>query len=309
MKKFYRFIFLLLIGLIFLIGCNQSLKTSDVKLGLASVQSGKVTADENEVEFDTIVAGLALVDDKVVYLSIDFSEQFAKIENGEIVTTTLLTKKQRADDYGLKPVSDQSGLGKEWYQQIGDLEKALIGKNYDQVKEYFAGQEILSVATINVDDIEMAVNKAFLNLVEVKAVSKLGLGYHVTLSSRDNTASSLLDYVLLAVDSDDKVVEILIDSAEEKADYQDGWKPVNINKTKAELKADYGMVTASSINSEWYQQNIALMDYLKGMKVSDILALNDFASEIEDLQSSATFGISNVKASIKHAYDNLVDIK
>lgn len=269
-----------------------------------------MTKDVNEIEFDTIVAGVALVDDKVTYVSIDYSEQFADAKDGKVSATAIATKKQRGADYGLKGASETTGLGKEWFEQIAGVEEGLIGKTLAEVKEYFAGEEILSAATIGLTEIELTVLKAFDNLTEVKDVSKVGLGYQVSMTVNQGKVASVLEYAMLAVDSDEKIIKALLDTSEEKAEYiNDAWTAENVNQTKGELKEAYGMLVLSEIDKEWFEQTDSLMDYLQGKTFQEVLDLNDNASEDEDLKTSVTYTIGGTKAAIAHAKENLKSVK
>ena len=83
----------------------------------------------------------------------------------------------------------------------------------------------------------------------------------------------------------------------------------NINKTKTELGKDYGMIVASGINKEWFEQVEFLEDYLVGKTLEQVNSINDFAGEDEDLKTSVTFNISELKAAINNAKENIVKVK
>lgn len=291
-----------------LAGCSSS-KAGSHKMGVASHQVVAETAnDDNAVVFDTVVAGVLLGDDKVVYVSIDQSEQFATVENDTVVSEVLPTKKVRGNDYGLLGASQQTGLGKEWMDQIAGIEADLIGKTLAEVKDYFAGEDVTSSATIGVDDIAATVVKAIENAVEVSNVDKVALGYipSVAVKGEGLKPESVLEYAMLAVDADNKIVKVLLDTAQELAEYDGTWTLVNVNKTKGELKEDYNMKGASPIDKEWYQQNDALMAHLEGLSVDEALAVS---TSDDDLNTSVTMTIDGVLAAIKNASENLVSVK
>ena len=80
--------------------------------GTASTDSDKVTS--------TIVAAVFDKDGKIVKISID------EVESRPGASGEIVSKKEMKDNYGMKAAS---GIGKEWYQQVNDLEKWLEGKD------------------------------------------------------------------------------------------------------------------------------------------------------------------------------------
>lgn len=316
MKKRFRVILSLLAVMALLVACGDSSNSNGnttVKLGVASTQmvAESLPEDDDKVEFNTVVVGVALQDDKVAYISIDQSEQIAEGDGKVVTIDAMQTKKEKGADYGLLPVSEKTGLGKEWMDQIAGVEENLIGKTIDEVKAYFAGEEILTSATIDLDEIEATVIKAMDSVVEVSNVSKVGLGYKVAVEVKEDGTrpESNLTYAMVAFDSDDKVIEALLDSSQEKAKYTDAtWDTTAIGKTKGELKEDYGMIVASPIEKEWFQQADAFMEYVKGKTVSDIMAVTD-PSQDDDLKTSVTMSIDDLQVAIEQASKNAKDLK
>lgn len=307
MKKQFKLIllFFMIIGLS--VGCDNKDVTNakDGKLGVASSQRVSKTAKENEIEFETVVVGVAIIEDKIAYIDIDVSQQFAAIKDDEIVMEVLATKKQQGYDYGLLEASKQTGLSKEWADQIADVEYGLISKTISEAKAYFVGDEILSAASIDLSTIEKTTIKALKSAVAIENISNVGLGYHVSLIEKANTVYSTLDYAMVATNYQGKIIKVLLDSAEEKAKYEkDNWELINVNQSKMEQKADYGMLAQSEINLEWYQQNQNLMEYLEGMDILEIATI----SEDEELKSSVTFNINPLNLALAHAKENLKDL-
>lgn len=307
MKKLMKSVLAITLTLTLLVACGGS-KGSTIKMGVASTQSVAETRDEDDdsVEFTVVVVGVALKDDKVAYIEIDESQQFAEGDGEKVSASALPTKKQRGDDYNMRPASP---IGKEWDEQIIATEEDLIGKTLAEVEEYFAGEEILSSNTMYVDHIAATVVKAINSATEVKGVSKVGLGYHVTTQAgRDELSpETTLEYAMVAVDADGKIIEAKLDNAQEKAKYEAGeWTLVNVGQTKGELKEAYNMLPASPIGKEWYEQNDAMMEALKGLTFEEALGLK--ASEA-DLESSVTMIIDGIQASLAHAQENLQEIK
>ncbi len=293
-----------------LVACGGGSKTdATVKMGVASTQYVAETRSEDDdaVEFTIVVVGVALKDDKVAYISIDESQQFANGDGAVATAAPELTKKQKGDDYDMRKASP---IQKEWDEQIAFIEESLIGKTLDEVKAYFAGEEILTGATIIVTDIEATIVKAIEKATEVKNVAKVGLGYRVSVEVKGDGAKpeSVLEYAMVAFDADSKIVEAQLDNAQEKAEYDGTWTLVNLGKTKGELKEAYNMIIASPIEKEWFEQNDAFMEYVVGKTVEEVLSVGD-PTQDDDLKTSVTMHIDGIQASIKHAADNAKEIK
>lgn len=312
MKRIVKSLLASLLVLSLLVACGGgSGSGAKIKLGVASTQH-VAEHDRQDIEFTTVVVGVALKEDKVAYIRIDESQQFSNEKDGSLVIESLPTKKQRGSDYAMLEASKAAGLGKEWDDQIKALEEALVGKTLEEVKEYFAGEEVLTAATIILTGIEQTVVKAIEAAVEVDGVAKVGLGYDVQTSvNQDGDESqSVLDYAMVAVDADNKVVKVLLDNAQEKAKLENGTiNFVNIGQTKGELKDKYNMIVASPIKKEWNEQNDALMDHFKGLTLDEILAFDADASAEDDLKATVTMIISGSQNAVKNAFDDLGEIK
>ncbi len=314
MKKMLKSVLASLLVLSLLVACGGG-KTSGatIKLGVASTQHVAEHDGDHDIEFTTVVVGVALKDDKVSYIRIDESQQFSDEKDGILTIEALPTKKQRGADYGMKDISALAyELGMEWDEQIKALEEALVGKTLDEVKAYFGGEEVLSAATIILTGIEATVIKAIESAVEVEGVAKVGLGYNVATTVKNDglDAESVLDYAMVAVDADGKIVKVLLDNAQEKAKLVDGKIDFSgIGQTKGELKDKYNMIVASPIGKEWNEQNDALMDHFAGKTLEEILAYDADASVEDDLKTTVTMVIAGSQAAIKNAFDDLGEIK
>ncbi len=299
MKKLGKFVVASLLAMSLLVACggNGSSADAKVKVGVGSTQVVNVD-DNGEAKFNTVVVGIALSDDKVSYVSIDESEQKAKLEGEEAVINQVDTKKNLGADYGM---AEQTG-GAEWFEQIKALEEALIGKTKEEVTAYFAGEEVKSAATIYVGQFEETVLKAIDNAVEVEGVAKVGLGLELSAEGVEST----VDYALLAVDADGKIVKALLDNAQEKVEVVDGALVAkSIGKTKGELKEEYGMANFPQGNGiEWFEQNNAIMDFLVGKTVADFTGASN-----EDVDTTVTMSIDSAQAAVKNAEANLTELK
>lgn len=309
MKKLSKVLFASLLALSLLVACGGGGNASGgkVKLGVASTQ--KVDVKDEKAAFDTVVVGVALVEDKVAYIAIDQSQQEAELKDGKAVIEAAKTKKEKGADYGMLDASKDAGLGKEWDEQIAALEEALVGKTKDEITTYMGSEDVKTAATIHLGDIQETVLKAIDSAVEVEGVAKVGLGYSVAVDSKGEglKPESVLEYAMVAVDADGKIVKALLDNAQEKAEVEGGALVAkNIGKTKGELKDAYGMKGASPIEKEWNEQNDALMEALVGKTLAEAYELK--AGE-GDIESSVTIHIDGVQAALKNAEAALKDVK
>ena len=159
MKKMSKVLFASLLALSLLVACGGGAKGGSVKLGVASTQKVGINEKDGGADFDTVVVGIALQDDKVSYISIDHSQQKAELKDGKAVIEAQKTKKEKGAEYGMLEASKAAGLGKEWNEQIEALEEALVGKTKDEIATYMSGEDVKTAATIQLGDIEATVLK------------------------------------------------------------------------------------------------------------------------------------------------------
>lgn len=174
MKK----IIALTLAAVLLAGCGAA----TVKTGLGHVISIGKSADATAEK-----AGLAQVDTVMAAVTFDSAGKIlgVKIDNAQVkvnfdatgkVTTDKAvapqTKVELGDNYGMKKASK---IGKEWYEQIADLEKWMVGKTVDQVKAMKTKKvddahpnvpdetDLSSKVTVSVQDYQAAVAEALAN--------------------------------------------------------------------------------------------------------------------------------------------------
>jgi len=253
------------------------------------------------------------------------------------LTAKYPTKVERGDDYGMAKVSS---IKKEWYQQIAEFEKWMIGKTVDQIKALKVKQrdashpavpdvpELTSLVTITVQDYIAAVEEAYKNAVEVqKGVAKLGLGHVVSIEKSKGYAApedketlpvAQVDAVIAATafDKDGKVIRTLIDTAQTKVQYSKDGKVTSDKtvpgKTKKELGDAYGMGNASTIKKEWYQQVAELekwmagktVDQIKAMKTKQRDAAHPAVPDVPELTSLVTITVQDYIAAVEESYKN-----
>lgn len=353
MKKLFLSSLILTLAVTMLTGCGSSSKSSSIsKIGLGHVTSIAkstdlgVDKDGKEVlpagQVDTVMVAAAFdKDGKVVKVTIDNAQ--AKVAYNKDLTLKTDTKAEQktkvelGDAYGL---AKSSQIKKEWYQQVAELEKWMIGKTVEEIKAMKVTKrddahpavpdvaELKSSVTITVQDYIAALEEAYKTSVEVKGDAvKLGLGNSVSLASskalgvkdgKEVLPTAQVDTVMTATafDKDGKVVATIIDNAQTKVNYsKDGKVTSDKNvapKTKVELGDAYGMIKNSTIKKEWFQQIAELqkwmvgktVDQIKGMKVVKKDDAHPAVPDEADLKSSVTISVQDYIGAVSEASSN-----
>lgn len=126
----------------------------------------------------------------------------------------------------------------------------------------------------------------------------------------EGTAQSDSVIVAVTVDSDGKVVKAVIDTAQTAIKFDAEGKVTSdlttSYKSKQELKEEYGMLKASTIEKEWYEQANALADYVVGKTAEEIKAIPTDAGvpTDADLVASVTVKIDGYKEALAQAIAN-----
>lgn len=164
---------------------------------------------------------------------------------------------------------------------------------------------------------------------EAGSIVKLGLGSITKVGKSkafeaDMGGVGQADVTVAAVgfDADGKVASIYIDHAQTKVEFEaDGTLKTDIAtafESKQELKEDYGMKKASSIEKEWYEQIEALAAFFQGKTVEEIKAMKTKAGADDahpavpdeaDLVASVTITVQDYIAVVEEAWNNAVDVE
>ncbi len=159
-------------------GCGAA----TVKTGIGVVTSIAKSADVTEekaglAQVDTIMAAVTIdADGKVLGCSIDSAQTKINFDNAGMLTVAdktaeVPTKKDLGSEYGMKKAS---GLGRDWHEEIADLEKWMVGKTADQISNMKVKEiegkkgipdeaDLTSKVTISVSDYQKAVVEAIKN--------------------------------------------------------------------------------------------------------------------------------------------------
>lgn len=137
-------------------------------------------------------------------------------------------------------------------------------------------------------------------------------------SSKDageKDGNAQVDSVVVAVvlDTDGKIVNCMIDTAQNKMGFTAEGKVVMNDefKSKKELKEEYGMKPASGIGKEWYEQATAMEQYVVGKTVEEVAGIaidEDTKPTDTDLTATVTMKIGDYIEAIKQAADSAKEI-
>jgi roadblock/LC7 domain-containing protein len=321
------------------------------KMGLGVVTSIKkskdysVDAEKKETlamgQVDSVIAAASFdKDGKVVSVTIDTAQTRVNFDKDMKVTSDkaaeIKTKVERGDDYGMLKASK---IGKEWYQQIAELEKWMVGKTVAEIKAMKVKEvderhksvpdvpELTSLVTITIENYIAAVEKAYNNAVDVEGIEKLGLGHNVSIkkskdyevkNGKETLPVAQVDTVIAATafDAQGKVVRTIIDTAQTRVQFSADGKVTSDKtaeiKTKFERGDDYGMLKASKIGKEWYQQIAELekwmvgktVDEIKAMKVKEVDASHTSVPDVPELTSLVTITVEKYIAAVEESYVN-----
>ncbi|AOZ93702.1 hypothetical protein [Paenibacillus crassostreae] len=301
---------------------------------------GKMVPAKGQV--DTVMVAAAFdKDGKVVKVTIDNAQVKVNFKedlqvDGDL-TAENKTKVELADEYGMIKASS---IQKEWYQQADALGQWMVGKSIDEIKGMKTKKvdeshpsvpdiaELTSSVTITVQDYVGALEEAYNNAIEVAAgAEKLGLGHNISIASSKGLGTkdgaevlpvAQVDTVMIATtfDKDGKVVGTVIDNAQTKVNFDNTGKVTSdLNeqpKTKVELGDEYGMIKASSIQKEWYQQAEALaewmagksVDEIKGMKTKAVNESHPSVPDVAELTASVTITVQDYIAALEESSVN-----
>lgn len=315
---------------------------SIVKYGLGQnisiAKSKDATADATAVgQADVTMAAVGFdADGKVASVYIDVAQTKVAFDKDMKVTSDktaeVKSKKDLGADYGMVKASS---IGKEWFEQIEAYENWMIGKTIEEIKSMKVVAkdeshpavpdvpELTSSVTISVDAYMEAVEEAWANAEEVAGAEKVGLGVETHIGSSKDKAADVLPVAQVdtymsatALTADGKVAGTIIDTAQVKINFDEKGavtsdKTAEI-KTKKEIKDGYGMVKASSIGKEWYEQIEAFEEWMVGKTIDEITGIavkqkdesHPAVPDIPELTSSVTVSVQSYQAVVKEAAAN-----
>lgn len=163
---------------------------------------------------------------------------------------------------------------------------------------------------------------ALMLAMSASALAATGLGSVTSVSVNPATAekagTTSVNTTMCAVTLDDagKITAIKFDVVQPKGAFDATGAAADFNaepQTKKELKEGYGMVKASAIGKEWYEQAAALEAWCIGKTVDEVLAMKTFdrgdghhtmVPDEPDLKTGCTVSVGDyLKALAKAAAD------
>jgi peptidoglycan hydrolase-like protein with peptidoglycan-binding domain len=317
------------------------------KIGLGHITSIKgskdlVAGSGALGQVDTTIAAVGFdKDGKVSAITIDNAQTKIQFNDDLTLKSDLKaeqkTKVELKEGYGMIKAS---AIKKEWYQQAEALGQWMIGKTVDQIlgmktvakdashPAVPAEPDVISSVSITVGEIQQAVKEAYDNSVAVKPGStKLGLGHEIKISSSKglgtNNGTQVLplaqvdtSLTVAAFDKDGKVTGAIIDNAQTKINFSADGKVTNDKnaeiKTKNELKEAYGMVKASSIKKEWFEQAKAFANWIVAKTAEQVMGMKTVAKDAShpavpaepDVVASVTITVDGIQNTLSEAYKN-----
>ena len=299
------------------------------------------TADVKPMaQMDTYMTAVAAdADGKVVKSIVDVAQVKVNYDENGTLTTDLAvepqTKKELKEKYGMVGASS---IGKEWFEQMDAFEDWMVGKTAEEitglkVKERDANHksvpdvpELTSTVTITVEGYQAVVEEAMANAIKAGPIVKVGLGQNISIgksksATADATAVAQADVTIAAVgfDADGKVASVTIDVAQTKVAFDKDLKVTTDRaaevKSKKDLGPDYGMLNASSIGKEWFEQMAAFENWMIGKTVDEIAGLkvkerdesHKNVPDVPELTSSVTITVESYIAAVKEAWENAED--
>ena len=297
-----------------------------------SIAKSRPSGDQTaQAQADVTIAAVGFDEEgKVASVTIDVAQTRVAFDEDMQVTSDLEeevpTKKELEDDYGMRGASE---IDAEWYEQAEALEEWMIGKTVDEitgmeVKEVDEAhqhvpdvEELTSSVTITVEGYLEAVEEAWENREEVSGAETVGLGIKTSIA-KSTSEQAQVDTTMAATafDSDGNVAGAQIDVAQIRVAFdEEGQITTDLEeevRTKVELGDDYGMVGASGIDAEWYEQMEALEDWMVGKSVDEITGMevkevdesHQNVPDVEELTSSVTITVESYLAVVEEAADN-----
>jgi hypothetical protein len=156
---------------------------------------------------------------------------------------------------------------------------------------------------------------------------KLGLGSVTSIASSKDAAEGVTavaqadtTIVAVALDKDGKILDVRIDTAQTKVNFNAEMAITNDKsaaiKTKQELGFDYNMKNSSAIGKEWFEQIAAFEEWMKGKTVDEVKGLkvkeqggHTDVPDIPELTSSVTITVKDYIAALVKAAANTVEVQ
>lgn len=317
-----------------------------LRVGVGSstnISASDAGEDDGSVQVNTTMATVVLDENNVIkYLFLDVAQNTGKFDaTGAITTeegTPTPTKRQKGEDYGMRGVSEATGIGKEWFEQIEGMEAWAVGKTVEEVvgMELVPGTEdhmvatdadLLTTTTISLPDFLDAIKAAADNAIEVEGLAEVAfgtstdMGYTSASADGDGQVQATVTYLVAALDADGKILALQSDVAQNtgKFDATGAITSADPIPTKEQRGADYGMKGVSEavgVGLEWFEQNEGFENWAAGKTLGDITGMelvpgteDHMVTTDADLLTTTTISMTGYVEAAEYAAGNVAAVK
>lgn len=153
---------------VLLAGCGAASVKTGLGHNISIAKSKDATAEaEGLAQVDTVMAAVTVDSaNKILGVTIDTAQVKVNFDTAGKITTDLAktpeTKVELGYDYGMK----KAGSAREWFEQIAELEKWMVGKSVDKItaiKEASEDADLKSKVSITISNYQNAVAEAVAN--------------------------------------------------------------------------------------------------------------------------------------------------
>lgn len=307
-----------------------------VKTGMGIAASGAVkkeaSADEKgSVQSNSTVA-VVLVDaeGKIVDCKIDVAQTSTTYgTDGSVQDASevdVRSKFEKGTDYGMLPAS---AIGKEWDEQAVAFAEYVIGKTAADVTgiaqvekdghNVASDADLAAICSMDITDMKAAVAAAVANATDMgaQAGDVLGLGVvtGVSASAADADAAGKIQhdstFAATTKNAEGAITSNFVNVTQTKYTVSAEGVAECTTPTvtpKYELGADYGMLKASAIGKEWFEQADAYNAYVTGKTAAELAGIelvekdgHMVAANEADLYAGCSMDITDMQAAVAKA--------
>lgn len=308
---------------------------AEYKLGMG-VSVSLDSSDTNKAQVDATVAAVVTDSEgKIVLCRIDCAQNKMDVTGGEVdANATYTTKRDLKFDYNMVKYSNAT---LEWFEQVENLEKYVVGKTADEIANIetkvneegynvAVDEELYASCSISLEAFQDAIVKACNDAkgsafttadaftLGVSAISNSTESVSAAESEDGNAMVKMYtEFGAAVVGADGKILAALTDAIQPKIAVSAEGEIVSkdYTATKRELGDDYNMVKYGNAIAEWDAQAKAFADYTVGKTADEVMALETTTnaegyqvSTDETLLASCTMAINGMQAAIATAANN-----
>lgn len=308
---------------------------AEYKLGMG-VSVSLDSSDTNLAQVDATVATVVTDSEgKIVLCRIDCAQNKMDVTGGQVdAAATFTTKRDLKYDYNMVKYSNAT---LEWFEQVENLEKWVVGKTAEDIKNIetkineegysvAVDEELYASCSISLEAFQDAIVKACNDgkgstfttadafTLGVSAISNAAESVSAADSDDGNAMVKMYtEFGAAAVGSDGKILAALTDAIQPKITVSADGEILNkdFTATKRELGDNYNMVKYGNAIAEWDAQAKAFADYTVGKTADEVMGLetatNDEGYQVstdETLLASCTMAINGMQTAIATAVNN-----